>query len=340
MHKSLKYLIPAFMAFTLAACGGSDSKSDAEYSGNKKPASFGEVTPEKKQEIGHDSSKVIVEAVSMSDSDEFLAYSPLGVEVNDDTDLHEKVKEIAKKVLAKKQGTSSSNLPVGVKHSQTDPCEGGGQETFTMDLNENTGHGTFTVSYKDCKEVYFDDDYDITNGKVTIVFTDDKMKMEFKNLETKEVWDGKTETSKFSGYYQFSGSAFNFSEDASVDLETAEFNVDWDLTGHINNKPFSSKGNMTCIATSCKFGATVKADDGKVYKVEEFEVSSTGSSNSVKGKIYHPDYGHYTFTATIDGMCDYDEKSPFVGEATFTDSSNETISYKSTSCDSEPAITY
>src|SRR5690554_2662655 len=159
MHKSFKYLIPAFMAFTLAACGGSDSDSSkgAEYSGKTSPANFSEITPETKQKFGNESSKVIVEATAMSDSDEFLEVAPFAVEANSDAGLHEKVKRTAKKLLAKKQETSSSNLPIGVKYTETENCDDNQRQvTYSMDLNEDTGNGTSTVSYKDCKFDYFD----------------------------------------------------------------------------------------------------------------------------------------------------------------------------------------
>src|SRR5690554_7987612 len=91
MHKSFKYLIPAFMAFTLAACGGSSSsKSEsADYSGKTSPASFDSLNEDQKQAVGKDSATVISDSIDISDSSGFVGDMPLSVSSSNGSPMHE-----------------------------------------------------------------------------------------------------------------------------------------------------------------------------------------------------------------------------------------------------------
>src|SRR5690554_1128433 len=103
MHKSFKYLIPAFMAFTLAACGGSSSsKSEsADYSGKTSPASFDSLNEDQKQAVGKDSATVIYEAANISDADGMIGDFPSAAEVQSGSALQDKAKSILTEAFAK-----------------------------------------------------------------------------------------------------------------------------------------------------------------------------------------------------------------------------------------------
>src|SRR5690554_8125855 len=158
MHKSFKYLIPAFMAFTLAACGGSSSsKSEsADYSGKTSPASFDSLNEDQKQAVGKDSATVIYEAANFSDADGMIGDFPSAAEVQSGSALQDKAKSIlteafAKAKQAQAQDSTLSQLPVAATEAFTDTCSGGGTTSITMDFNENTNSSVITLTDKNCK---------------------------------------------------------------------------------------------------------------------------------------------------------------------------------------------
>ena len=345
MHKSLKFLIPAFMAFTLAACGGSSSsKSEsADYSGKTSPASFDSLNEDQKQAVGKDSATVIYEAANFSDADGMIGDFPSAAEVQSGSALQDKAKSTLNKVLAKtkqakEQDSTLSQLPVAAEILS---CPDGGTTSIAFDFNERTNTSVTTFTAKNCKEIDFDDSYYLTNGTVVITSvyseTAGKVRVEFKNFTDEEFYDGKKETSTFNGFYQVSG--LNLTEEDDVlNFSNITYKAEWNLYGTINGKPASTKGSMNCDVNGCTLGTTVQTEDGKTYKVEDFKITE-GYPMTVLGKMYHPDHGHYTFTANITEMCDDDEGSPFIGTATFTDGTYE-IKYTSTSCTDTPIIDY
>lgn len=350
MHKSFKYLIPAFMAFTLAACGGSSSsKSEsADYSGKTSPASFDSLNEDQKQAVGKDSATVIYEAANFSDADGMIGDFPSAAEVQSGSALQDKAKSTLNKVLAKTkqvkaQDSTLPQLPVAATEAFTDNCSGGGTTSIAFDFNERTNTSVITFTAKNCKEIDFDGSYDLTNGTVvaTIKYseTTGKVRVEFKNFTDEEFYNGKKETSTFNGFYQVSG--LNLAEDDELNFSGITYKAEWNLYGTINGKPVSTKGSMNCDNNGCTLGTTVQTEDGKVYKVEDFKVTTktNGEPNTIEGKIYHPDHGYYNFTANITQMCDDDEGSPFIGTATFTDGTYE-IKYTSSSCFATPIIDY
>ncbi len=130
MNKSIKYLIPAVMALTLVACGGSSSKSGASYSGKSDPANFSSADTATKTQIGNDSATVISEAVGSTDADGFLGGFPMGVTTQDSSKLQSKAQKyinisLAQASQAKAQDSTLSSLPVGASESVTIPCSSG-----------------------------------------------------------------------------------------------------------------------------------------------------------------------------------------------------------------------
>lgn len=351
MNKSIKYLIPAVMALTLVACGGSSSKSGASYSGKSDPANFSSADTATKTQIGNDSATVISEAIDISDSDGFLGDFPMAATTQDGSKLQSKAQKyinisLAQASQAKAQDSTLSSLPVGASESVTIPCSSG-EMVLTINGNDNSENMKMQMTYKNCRQDDSDGDYDLTNG--TVIYSvsyseksnDSSIKIEFKNLKEEFVWNnGPKETSLINGYYKVTG--LNISQDDDdVDFSEAVYTAEWDLTGTDNGKSIASKGSMKCTVNGCTVGTTVKTADGKTYKVEDFEVvtNSQGDPSSAKGTIYHPDHGYYTFTANItDAWCDEDDPSPFAGTATFTDNAGNKIEYSSQACGNEPTI--
>lgn len=161
------------------------------------------------------------------------------------------------------------------------------------------------------------------------------MRIEFSNFQSTEFYDGKEDKSVFNGFYEvtYNGS---FDDLENFD-EYGSFSAKWSLTGTDNGKPVSAKGEMSCNDGDCKFTADIKTEDGKTYLVEDLTVNE-GWPDTVTGKIYHPDHGYYFFEAQIYDFCDDGEKSPFEGEATFTDENGKEIHYESNDCGNAPSI--
>lgn len=353
MHKSIKYLIPAVLAFTLAACGGSSSSGKsvaADYSGKTSPANFDSLNEGQKQAVGKDSARVIYEAANFGDADGMIGDFATGAEVQSSSILQGKAKSTLNEVLAKAkqakaQDSTLSQLPVAATEIWNEGCSDGGRTSLTMDFNENTNTSVITLTDKNCKEVDdYDDSYFLSNGTVVVTSTYSdtaaKVRVEFKNYTNEEYYEGKKETSTFSGFYQVSGLSFTEPED-DLNFDGIDYKAEWNLYGTVNGKSVSTKGSMSCNANGCTLGTTVQTEDGKVYKVEDFKVTTkpNGEPNTIEGKIYHPDHGYYNFTANITQMCDDDEGSPFIGTATFTDGTYE-IKYTSASCIATPTIDY
>src|SRR5690554_2910544 len=271
MHKSFKYLIPAFMAFTLAACGGSSSsKSEsADYSGKTSPASFDSLNEDQKQAVGKDSATVISEAIDISDSDGFLGDFPMAATTQDGSKLQSKAQKyinisLAQASQAKAQDSTLSSLPVGATESMTWPCSSG-EMVLTINGNDNSENMKMQMTYKNCRQDDSDGDYDLTNG--TVIYSvsyseksnDSSIKIEFKNLKEESVWNnGPKETSLINGYYKVTG--LNISQDDDdVDFSEAVYTAEWDLTGTDNGKSIASKGSMKCTVNGCTVGTTINS---------------------------------------------------------------------------------
>lgn len=163
-------------------------------------------------------------------------------------------------------------------------------------------------------------------------------KFEFKNFESKTFVNSvQTESSILSGYYEM---VYNGS--LNDDIDDLSFSVNWNLVGKVDGERFESKGNMTCKSGSsfdCSYSSDITVD-GKTYLVKELTIKDGFGETEVTGKVYHPDYGYYSFVAKIDWSCDFDEAAPFVGEITYKDNNGVTFNYLAQTCTDEPTISF
>lgn len=259
--------------------------------------------------------------------------------------INSKVLPLVQKHLTKaKEYNSLNSLPTALQESGTENCDSG-TVSYSLDLNENTGNGTFNMTFNNCREDWGVGDHDITNGSIKATFnsTNEELniKMEFNNYEITEYLDNESYAYKLSGSYNFTiHGNFNIAKD-SIDLDNLNYTANWDISGTEDDIPFAYKGNMICTDSGCKLATDIKSTDGKTYRVKDLTVTtnSWGDLKRVTATIYHPDFGFYEYTADIDWMCDFDETSPFVGEATITSGDNS-FKYISTDCDEEPTFQF
>lgn len=210
-----------------------------------------------------------------------------------------------------------------------------------MNINEETGNGTITLTYKNCREGWGHGEEELTNGTLAmhIASVNDKFtyKFEFKNFESKTFVNSvQTESSILSGYYEivYNGSLIH------DDIDGLSFSVNWNLVGKVDGERFEAKGNMTCKSGfDCSYSSDITVD-GKTYLVKELTINDESGKTVVTGKVYHPDYGYYSFDAKIAWSCDFDEAAPFVGEITYKDNNGLTFNYSAQTCINEPTISF
>lgn len=360
MHTSFKYLIPAFMALTLAACGGSSSSSDdandAEYSGKTSPADLSSLTQDKKKTIAKETGEVLINVMKSSSaktediSPEDVMPIPTGVTQSTTSSAKISAQQAVdlSVLITKKQ--KSTHLPLGIASESTfnDLCTSGSAKE-TESGNENKG--SFKFVFKKC-EIDFNkllegeetadlgftfDMVFVFDGSMSASWTPSSFKMDYKNYSMTITSEGETDVMKMNGFYHVNG--VNFYDD-SFNEATSSYTAKWNLATTIDKETFTSAGEISCNNSVCKTSTTVKAASGKSYKVEDLKVDeNTNGDDTVSGKFYHPEEGSYTIEAIIKKDCELDDLSPFVGTATIKDDAGNTINYESQACGNEPSIT-
>lgn len=303
------------------------------------------MTSDEVSQVGQSSTRAVYEALSFSDSNEFIDM-PFGVDVQSQASvLDPKTQSFINKRLNQTNNLIHSiSLPSGISISESYQCDLSGSVKLSGNFNESNNTGKMTLVFNNCKDDYDDGDYDITNG--TAVWTNsvsgDKstIRMDFKNYTLIDHFDGITETSKINGYYQVTLNGIIDDMDGDIFNPQSTYIAKWDLSGSFNGKPTASKGEMDCSNNGCQFSTVVQAEDGNTYRVDDLTVTNNhwGDIESAEGTFYHPDYGHYKFEAEIDYLCDDEDLSPFVGKAVYTDNNKNSITYFSSRCSSRPTV--
>lgn len=352
----IKVLATLLVSVALTACGGSSGSSGSSgnsastYTGLTTAAKFSELSEDEKKEVGEDSVEVISEAVSLSDTDEFLPDMPFGIQLENNITPPKTIErrvlaltKQAQKMINNQASSPLNNLPNAAVVDETFECDLGGSETLQMDFNEETGNGTITLVYKNCKEEGWDfGETELLNGTLTMKITSNENKFnlraEFKNFEFITYENGiKTDSSKMNGSYEVT-----YGGSLEDNIDNLNFTAKWNLVGTESGQPFEAKGQMTCSSQpdfNCSYSADISLD-GKTYRVEDLVVVDGWSSTEVSGKIHHPDYGYYTFNAQVDYWCDSNDLAPFVGEVTYKDEAEVTFNYLAVSCTAKPAIIF
>lgn len=357
MHKSFKYLIPAFMAFTLAACGGSSDSSepDVEYKGKSSPASFTSLTQNQKETIAKETGEVVIDVMKSSSAktEDIKPFSMLPSSITQSTASTEKIgtQQVIDLsiLLVKKQTHTQTNLPLGVTSTGSEePCtSGSAKETESGNENKGSFKYVFNKCTIDFNELLKNDeggniglDFDMVfvfDGAMSASWTPTSFKMDYQNYSMSITSGGETDVMKMNGFYHVTGANFY---DGDFQEATSSYTAKWNLDTTIDNETFASAGEISCQNSICKTSTTVEAESGKKYKVENFEIGTNSSGNdTVSGKFFHPDEGSYSVEATIEKECDASKPSPFVGTATIKDDSGSVINYSSQACGNEPSIT-
>lgn len=338
-----KLVLIALASSALIACGSSSSSSSASYKGKTDPASFSGLSAEAQQSIGTDSSEAISGALESSEFDNFDF--PLGVQVEDkdsSININKLAKDKLKSFKKNSQRLDLTHIPTAAKISETLDCDSGSMH-ISGSMDEDTLYGDFTITYKNCFEDWGYGDYQKTNGKEQYKISKNKIHFNL-DITYENRWDGEEESGKIKGFMKIEGIDIGSIDEDDIDgaLDLGTYTITWDLSGHENGEQFASVGEVKCKNGVCALSSTVKLSNGKTFKLADVKYEYTDNDYAhATGTIYHPDYGHYTFDASIRYSCDidYGDKSPFVGEAVYKDADGKTISYESLDCEDEPTIT-
>lgn len=86
----------------------------------------------------------------------------------------------------------------------------------------------------------------------------------------------------------------------STNAEQTVFSIvfkDFRITDTSTNESFFYTMSITCDELSCTISSDYLGEDGKVYRVTDFSITTSGDLVYAQGRFYHPDHGYVTFSA-------------------------------------------
>lgn len=273
MRSFLTHFVTVLILLTLTACGGSSSNTnDTQYTGKASPADFNDI--EHKKNFSISSLNAIVEVIAIGDTDEFIRKSSATYA---GSTLQGEVERVSNKALSKVKELSLNYSPAETNYFDKEACKSG-EASYSANINEKTGFGSLSVSFKNCQYNHENDGYKFKNGKLILNFSEKHTRVEFLDFEKKEKLNDKVEAYKLNGFYNIKGQNFNYN--TGIEFKKLRKNNENEMPGS-----FLDMSNSSIFNVSSGKGSSFNYDDGVIEDETILNKMATSTERNMYGDI-------------------------------------------------------